>query len=231
MNKDILTFDKVVSIIDLNQSILDVTKENTYLFLKRVFDIIFSIIGIILLVPLSLFIKIAYICRGDFSSIFYTQKRIGKNGKTFNIIKFRSMVVDADQKLSELLERNPELKKEYIENKKLRNDPRVTAIGRFIRKTSIDEMPQFVNVLFGTMSVIGNRPYLLREREEMGSHYRDIISVKPGITGYWQVLGHNDISFKQRLELEEEYANKASLTLDVKIFFKTFGVLLGKKGV
>ena len=231
MNRDVMTFDKVVSIIDLNQTILDDIKENTYLFLKRFFDIIFAIIGIILLIPLTLFIKIAYICRGDFSSVFYTQKRISKNGKIFNIIKFRSMVVDADQKLSDLLESNPKLKKEYIENKKLKNDPRITKIGRLIRKTSIDEMPQFINVLFGTMSVIGNRPYLLSEREEMGKHYRSIVSVKPGITGYWQVLGHNDINFKQRLELEEEYANKASLALDTKIFLKTFKVLLNKKGV
>lgn len=202
-----------------------------YLFVKRLFDIICGLIGIILLIPLTIIIKIAYICHGDFHSIFYTQKRIGKKGKEFTIIKYRSMVPGADKDLSKLLEDNEALKEEYKENKKLRKDPRITKVGRFIRKTSIDEMPQFINVFIGKMSVVGNRPYLPREKEEMGDYYKDIVSVKPGITGYWQVSGHNDTNFKQRLKLEEEYAKKASLGLDIKIFFKTFGVVLGKRGL
>ncbi len=202
-----------------------------YLFIKRLFDIICGLIGIILLIPLTIIIKIAYLCHGDFHSIFYSQNRIGKNGKEFKIYKFRSMVVDADKKLKDLLESNEEFNKEYKENKKLKKDPRVTRVGRFLRKTSIDEMPQFINVLFGNMSVIGNRPYLPREKEEMGNYFDEIVSLKPGITGYWQVSGHNDTNFKQRLKLEQEYARIASLSLDVKIFFKTFGVLTNKRGV
>lgn len=202
-----------------------------YLFVKRLFDIICGLIGIILLIPLTIIIKIAYICHGDFHSIFYTQKRIGKKGKEFTIIKYRSMVPGADKGLSKLLEDNEALKQEYKENKKLRKDPRITRVGRILRKTSMDEMPQFINVFFGQMSVIGNRPYLPGEKEDMGKYYGDIVSVRPGITGYWQVSGHNDTNFKQRLKLEQEYAKKASLGLDISIFFKTFGVVLGKRGV
>ena len=202
-----------------------------YLFIKRLFDIICGLIGIILLIPLTIIVKIAYLCHGDFHSVFYVQKRIGKNGKEFSIIKYRSMVVGAEKKLKDLLEKNPEFKEEYKVNKKLRKDPRITRVGRVLRKTSMDEMPQFINVFFGSMSVIGNRPYLPGEKEDMGNYFDDIVSVRPGITGYWQVSGHNDTNFKQRLKLEQEYAKKASLGLDFKIFIRTFGVLLGKRGV
>ena len=202
-----------------------------YLFVKRLFDIICGLIGIILLIPLTIIIKIAYICHGDFHSVFYTQKRIGKNGKEFTIIKYRSMVPGADKDLSKLLEDNAALKEEYKENKKLRKDPRITKVGRFLRATSLDEMPQFINVFCGKMSVIGNRPYLPGEKEDMGKYFDDIVSLKPGISGYWQVSGHNETNFKQRLKLEQEYAKKASLGLDARIFFDTFKVLAGKKGV
>lgn len=202
-----------------------------YLFVKRLFDIICGLIGIILLIPLTIIIKIAYICHGDFHSIFYTQKRIGKKGKEFTIIKYRSMVPGADKDLSKLLEDNEALKEEYKENKKLRKDPRITRVGRVLRATSLDEMPQFINVFCGQMSVIGNRPYLPGEKEDMGKYFDDIVTLKPGITGYWQVSGHNDTNFKQRLKLEQEYAKKASIFMDVKIFFATFKVLAGKKGI
>lgn len=202
-----------------------------YLFVKRLFDIICGLIGIILLIPLTIIIKIAYICHGDFHSIFYTQKRIGKKGKEFTIIKYRSMVPGADKDLSKLLEDNEALKQEYKENKKLRKDPRITRVGRVLRATSIDEMPQFINVFCGQMSVIGNRPYLPGEKDDMGKYFDDIVTLKPGITGYWQVSGHNDMNFKQRLKLEQEYAKKASIIFDLKVFFATFKVLAGKKGI
>jgi len=202
-----------------------------YLFVKRLFDITCGLIGIILLIPLTIIIKMAYICHGDFHSIFYTQKRIGKKGKEFTIIKYRSMVPGADKDLSKLLEDNEALKQEYKENKKLRKDPRITRVGRVLRATSIDEMPQFINVFCGQMSVIGNRPYLPGEKDDMGKYFDDIVTLKPGITGYWQVSGHNDMNFKQRLKLEQEYSQKASLFMDVKIFFATFKVLAGKKGI
>ena len=202
-----------------------------YLILKRILDIIFGLIGIILLIPITIIVKIAYLFQGDFYSIFYSQARIGKNGKLFKIYKFRSMKPNADEELENILKENEEFSKEYKENKKLRKDPRITKVGRIIRKLSIDEVPQFINVFLGNMSLVGNRPYLPKEKEEMGKYYEDIVSVKPGITGLWQVSGHNDTNFQERLELEQKYAKEMSLALDTKIFFKTFGTVLSKKGI
>lgn len=202
-----------------------------YKIAKRFFDIIFGIIGCIFLIPIALLVKIIYMCTGDFHSIFLTQKRIGKNGKEFSFIKFRSMIINAEDKLKEMLENDEEIRKEYDEYKKIKNDPRITKPGKLIRKLSIDEMPQFINVLIGNMSVVGNRPYLPREKKDMGKYFDNIVSVKPGITGYWQVSGHNETTFKERLKLEDEYAKKASLWLDIKIFFKTFIVVLRKRGI
>ena len=203
---------------------------NSYLFVKKLFDIIISLILVIFLLPISIFIKISYLLSGDTHSIFFSQKRIGKNGKEFNLYKYRTMIVNADEELEKLLKNNKELAKEYEKNKKLQNDPRITKIGKFLRKTSLDEFPQFINVLKGEMSVIGNRPYLPKEKKDMGSYYNDIVKTKPGITGYWQVSGRSDTSFKQRLKLEKEYSNIAGLRLDLKIFFRTFKVVLFHKG-
>ena len=158
-----------------------------------------------------------------------TQERIGKNGETFKLYKFRSMVKNADQILMEML-KDPELEKEYKKNMKLHNDPRITKIGKFLRKTSIDELPQLINVLKGEMSLIGNRPYLPREKDDIGEYYQDIIKTKPGITGYWQVNGRSSLSFNDRCKLESHYSNNVTLALDLKIFFLTFYVVLTGKG-
>lgn len=205
-------------------------KRAIYLFIKRVFDICISLIGIALLIPISLIIKIAYMCTGDFTSIFFVQERIGKGGKLFKFYKFRTMVPNADEILPKLLKENKKLAEEYKKNKKLKNDPRITKIGKITRKCSVDEMPQFINILLGNMSLIGNRPYLLREKEDMGKYYDDIVSTKPGLTGYWQTSGRNDVSFKRRLELEQEYSKRAGFKLDTKIFFKTFVVVICGRG-
>ena len=201
-----------------------------YLIIKRLFDLVVSLIGIVFLIPIALIIKIIYMFDGDFTSIIYTQDRIGKNGKIFKLYKFRSMVPNADEVLGKLLKDNKELAQEYKVNKKLAKDPRITRVGNFIRRYSIDETTQFINVLIGNMSIIGNRPYLPKEKDDMGERYRTIIKTKPGITGYWQVSGRNDTTFLKRTELEEYYSLNASLGLDVKIFFKTFGAVLGHKG-
>ena len=211
-----------------------VTKENikknyAYLFVKRLFDIVCGLLGIVILLPISIIVKISYMLTGDFHSIFLCQKRIGQNGKEFNFYKYRSMVVNADEVLKELL-KDPKLNKEYKVNKKLANDPRITKMGKVLRKASLDELPQFINVLIGNMAMIGNRPYLPREKEDMGKYFNEIVKTKPGITGYWQVSGRNDVSFKQRLKLESYYSNHQSLKLDIKIFIKTFSVVLKKKG-
>lgn len=201
-----------------------------YLFIKRLFDIIMSCIGLIVLIPITIIIKIAYMCNGDFASVFFVQNRIGQYGKEFKFYKYRSMVPNADEILFEMLKNNKEVAEEYAKNKKLKDDPRITKAGNFIRKTSIDELPQLINVLKGDMSLVGNRPYLPREKKDMGKYFNDIVKTKPGITGYWQVSGRNDVSFKKRLELEKYYSNNATLMLDVKILFKTVGVVLGMKG-
>lgn len=193
-----------------------------YLTIKRLFDIIVGIIGIVFLIPISIIIKIAYMCTGDFHSIFLIQKRIGVGGKEFSFFKYRTMIMNADEVLFKLLKENKEIAKEYKKNKKLKNDPRITKAGKILRKTSIDELPQLINVFIGNMSLIGNRPYLPREKEDMGDSFDEIVKSKPGITGYWQVSGKEYSTFEKRLELEKYYSNNMSLKMDFKIFFGTF---------
>ncbi len=198
----------------------------SYSFFKRICDILISIIGIMILIPVAIIVKIAYMCTGDFTSIFFSQERIGKSGKLFKLYKFRSMVPNADEILFRTLELDKIMAEEYSVKKKLKNDPRITKVGKIIRKLSIDELPQFINIFLGQMSLIGNRPYLPREKEDMGVYYMSIIKTKPGLTGYWQVSGRSNTTFEDRLKLEKEYSNNACMLLDIKIFFKTFGVVL-----
>ncbi|MBQ9019162.1 MAG: sugar transferase [Bacilli bacterium] len=221
-NSKILTGDSYMTFIKAKKAI--------YLLCKRIIDIIISLVGLILLLPVTIIVKIAYMCTGDFNSIFFTQDRIGKDGKIFKFYKFRSMVPNADEVLFKKLAEDEKLREEYSMNKKLKNDPRITKIGRIIRKSSIDEMPQFINIFLGDMSLIGNRPYLPREKKDMGKAYDTILRTKPGLTGYWQTSGRSDLSFKKRLELEKYYSEHSGFKLDIKIFFKTFKVLLSGKG-
>ena len=201
-----------------------------YKIIKRTFDLLISAVGIVFLIPVIVLVKILYICTGDFHSIFLVQKRIGKGGKEFNFFKFRTMVSDADTVLEELLNKDQKLAEEYKKNKKLQRDPRITRAGGLIRRFSIDEIPQVLNIFTGKMAVIGNRPYLPREKEDMGRYFRSIVSTKPGLTGYWQVSGRSDVSFLKRLQLEQYYSEHCSLKLDISIFFKTFKVVLFGSG-
>lgn len=203
-------------------------KKWLYLGFKRFFDIIIALIGLIISSPIFIIVSIL-IKREDQGSIFLIQERIGQNGEIFKLYKFRSMVENADEILMEML-KNSKIKKAYKKNMKLSNDPRITKIGKFIRKTSIDELPQLFNVLLGHMSLIGNRPYLTREKNDMGIHYYDIVKTKPGITGYWQISGRSKLSFEERCKLESYYSNNQNLLLDIKIFFKTFYVVLSNRG-
>ena len=208
-------------------------KENKLIFysiIKRIFDLFCSIIGIVLMIPIALVVKISYMLTGDFHSIFFTQKRIGKGGKEFNFYKFRTMVPNADEVLFKLLKQNKKLAKEYKVNKKLKHDPRVTKMGKLLRKVSLDELPQVFNILKGDMAVIGNRPYLPREKDDMGDYFKTIVKTKPGLTGYWQVSGRSDVSFQKRLELESYYSLHRGLKMDLRIFFLTFSVVLFGKG-
>ena len=205
-------------------------KKATYYTVEKIFDIICALIGCLMLLLASIITKISYLITGDKGPIFFTQKRIGKNGKEFNFYKFRTMIPNADEELKRILKEDKTLAKEYKQNKKMKHDPRITKMGKFLRKTSLDELPQFINVLKGDMSVIGNRPYLPREKKDMGKYFDDIVSTKCGIVSYWAVMGRSDVSFKTRLKLEQYYSKHQSLKLDIKIFFRTFKVVLLKKG-
>lgn len=197
---------------------------------KRSLDIVGGIVGIFLLIPLTIILFIANLMSNDNGPLFYTQKRIGKNGKVFKMYKFRSMCVGADEKLKKYLEENEEAKKEYKKYKKLKYDPRVTKIGEFIRKTSIDEVPQFINVLKGDMSLVGPRPYLEREKAEMTYYYKYIVSCKPGLTGYWQIAGRSNVTFVDRLHMDMDYYRKHTLKTDIRILKKTVEKCLKKEG-
>ena len=211
-NSNVLTSESFISFAKVKKAI--------YLLVKRIIDIIVALVGIILMIPVAIIVKFLYMCTGDFKSIVYSQERIGKDGKTFKFYKFRSMVSNADEILMKALAEDKKLAKEYNKSKKLKNDPRITKVGKF----------QFINIFLGHMSLIGNRPYLPREQKDMGKYYDDIIKTKPGLTGYWQVSGRSNTTFKKRLELERYYSNHATFTLDTKIFFKTFAVVLLSKG-
>lgn len=196
-----------------------------YLAIKRTFDIVASLISLILLSPVLLIIAIA-IKIEDGGKAILVQDRIGLNGKLFKFYKFRSMINDADKILFEMLESDESLALEYKINKKLINDPRITKVGRFIRKVSLDELPQLINILKGDMSFVGNRPYLPREIVDMKPYYENIVKSKPGLTGLWQVSGRSSITFKNRCKIEASYSENMCLSLDIKIFFKTFVVVL-----
>lgn len=201
----------------------------TYFIIKRVFDILCSIFGIIMLIPISLVTKICYIAVGDKKSIFYKQKRVGKNGKIIYIYKFRSMVYNADEVLKELL-KDPKYRKEWDINQKFENDPRVTKIGKILRKTSLDEIPQFINVLKGDMSLIGPRPLVEGELDAHKGNPMIYQSVRPGISGWWAANGRSATTYEKRLELEYYYCKNCNLILDIKCVFLTIKAVLYKEG-
>ena len=193
---------------------------------KRVGDVFCAVVGLAALAPLFL-VTAAAIMLNDFGNPIYTQTRIGKNGGEFKIYKFRSMYLDADARKEELMKQN----EGKGVNFKMENDPRVTPIGHFLRKYSIDELPQFWNVLIGEMSLVGTRPPLEDEYENYALHHKARLSIKPGLTGMWQVSGRSDIKdFEQVVALDTEYISNWSLGLDIKIIFKTIAVVFGGKG-
>jgi lipopolysaccharide/colanic/teichoic acid biosynthesis glycosyltransferase len=199
---------------------------------KRVFDIIFSLFAIILLTPIMIIIAILIKVNSPEGTVFFRQRRLGLYGEEFKVLKFRTMVPDAEKLLQKLL-LNPKIKEEYFTYRKLKNDVRIiTGIGQFLRKSSLDELPQFFNVLLGTMSVVGPRPYMKAEFYQYQDDTIDeITSVKPGITGYWQVIpSRHDTTFDKRVESDLEYISNRSLLLDIKIIFKTVWVMGLRRG-
>lgn len=226
-NSNIIRFDENNKVLEKPQR--KTFNEMTYSFLKRTVDITASATALLLLSPVFLVTSLA-IKNDSKGPAMFTQKRIGKDGKLFEIYKFRTMVPDADKKLFELLEKDEEAAKEYKLNKKLKNDPRITKLGAFLRKTSIDELPQLINVLKGDMSLVGPRPYLPREMEDMEGYYDTIVESKPGITGLWQVSGRSNTTFEERMKFDLEYNENKSLKYDMDLLFKTVGSVMKGDG-
>ena len=199
-----------------------------YKYIKRIFDILFSLTGIIVIIPLSIIIKLLFLCTGDFGNIMYRQRRVGKGGKIIEIFKYRTMVKNADELLEDLL-KDDRYKKEWEETQKLEHDPRITKIGKLLRMSSLDELPQCINVLKGDMSLVGPRPLVEGELELHGGTEL-YWKIKPGITGWWATHGRSDIDYKERLELEYYYIRNQSLKLDLICILKTIGVVLKQEG-
>jgi Undecaprenyl-phosphate galactose phosphotransferase WbaP len=198
--------------------------------IKRILDMFLTILMLLFIWPL--FIILALLVRFDSKGpILYTQKRLGQHGKTFDSFKFRTMYDNAETKLEELLENDPAAQREYAEYHKLANDPRITPVGKVFRRYSLDELPQLINVVKGDMNLIGPRSYLPRELPAMGEYSKIILKVKPGLTGWWQVMGRNATSFKERLRLDEYYISNWSIWLDIYIIIKTIWVLITGQGL
>lgn len=203
----------------------ELDRQSRYIFLKRFFDIVLSLVGLIILaIPcliIAIFIKLC-----DGGPVLYTQARVGKDGKIFKIYKFRSMYVDTDKLLDKLSEQNEVTGPMF----KMKNDPRITSVGRFLRKTSLDELPQLWNVLLGDMSLVGPRPPLPKEVAKYSEYDRQRLWVIPGCTGLWQATERNDVGFDRMVELDLEYIQKRSLMFDAKIILMTFWVIIHPNG-
>lgn len=215
---------------ELDEAVIDIDLENIqtnnsifYIVSKRIIDIIGSLAGLIFLSPLFLIVAILIKLEDPKGKVFFSQERNGKYPGTFKMYKFRSMVHNAEELLEKLKDQNEQTGPVF----KIKEDPRITRVGRFIRKTSIDELPQLFNVLRGDMSLVGPRPPIPREVEQYTTYQMQRLAVKPGLTCIWQVSGRNNIGFNEWVDLDIEYIRKRSLLLDIKLIFKTFFVLFG----
>lgn len=216
LSRDIITVPKIVK---------KASKIN-YISIKRAIDVIISLIGLILLLPI--FLLLAIIIKIDSKGpVFFSHTRYGKNGKKFKMYKFRTMYENAQDMIKDF---TPEQMKEWKENFKLKDDPRITKVGKFLRKTSLDELPQIVNIIKGDLSIIGPRPVIEEELEKYGDNKDKFLSVTPGLTGYWQANGRSSTTYEQRMEMELYYIDHISPKLDVKIFFKTIESVIKKEG-
>ena len=217
-------FDGVLGFASTNR-----LKMNFNLAIKRAQDIVFVSIGGLILLPFLLIIALL-IKATSAGPVLYSQKRLGLNGKHFNAYKFRSMVKDADSHLKALLESDQELRNEWESGYKLKNDPRITKIGKFLRRTSFDEFPQFINILKGEMSLVGPRPVVEDEIKKYGENYKRIFSVKPGLTGLWQISGRSDTNYMERISYDTYYLQSWSVWLDLWILYKTPGIVFRGRG-
>lgn len=197
-----------------------------YDFVKRVFDIVWSLIGLIVLSPVFIILSILVKTTSE-GPVFFAHKRVGKGGKTIKIYKFRSMVTNAEELIKQF---TPEQKAEYEKNFKLENDPRVTKVGNFMRKTSLDELPQLINILKGDISIVGPRPVMDVETKIYGNYRDMLLSVKPGLTGFWAANGRSHTTYTRRRAMEIYYVKNRSVLLDLKIIFKTFISVFKREG-
>ena len=203
-------------------------KNPLWLSLKSIIDILGALVILVTLSPLFLFI--IFKIRQDGGNAFFKHERVGKNGKPFQCIKFRSMIINSQEVLDELLANDADARAEWERDFKLKNDPRITPIGHFLRKTSLDELPQLINVLRGEMSLIGPRPVVLEEQKYYRDSWDEFLSIKPGMTGLWQVSGRNDTTYDERVELDIQYIRNWTLWMDIKIAFKTLFIIFNPKG-
>ncbi|WP_337384501.1 exopolysaccharide biosynthesis polyprenyl glycosylphosphotransferase, partial [Acidaminococcus timonensis] len=196
---------------------------------KRLFDLVLTLVGVVLLSPV--FLVLAILIKLDSRGpVIFAHQRIGKDGKLFPCLKFRTMCVDADRKLKEYLAANPEARKEWEAEFKLKDDPRVTRVGKVLRRTSLDELPQLFNVLSGQMSLVGPRPIVTAEIPKYGPYIKDFYMVRPGITGMWQVNGRSDTTYEERVQMDSWYVRNWGVWLDIMLLWRTFGVVLSHKG-
>ena len=197
-----------------------------YKILKRTIDIIGSLLGLIILSPIFLILSI--VVKADSPGpIFFAHKRLGYNGNLIRIYKFRTMVINAEELLNNL---SPEQKEEFAKNFKLESDPRITKVGNFLRKSSLDELPQLLNILKGELSIVGPRPIVEKELKNYGIYGEKLLSVKPGLTGNWQANGRSDTTYEERVEMDMQYIDNRSIFMDIKIIFKTFSAVIKKHG-
>lgn len=213
------------------QSLLNLNRRNSSVsvlngnLIKRIFDIVFALLILTLFSPLYLILMVL-IALNSQGPIFYIQKRIGKNHRPFNCIKFRTMINNADEVLETMMNDSAQMRQEFQTSFKLKQDPRITKIGKFLRLTSLDEFPQFWNVLKGEMSVVGPRPLVVEELPKYGRKINTVLKIKPGITGLWQVSGRNDIPYPKRVQIDVYYATSHNWLLDLWILYKTIGVII-----
>lgn len=201
-------------------------KNIPYKIVKRTTDVALSTIAMIALMPLFLIISLAIKLESK-GPVFFKHTRVGKDGKTIQIYKFRSMVDNAEDLIKKF---TPEQMKEYKENYKLKNDPRITKVGKFLRRTSLDELPQLINIMKGDLSIIGPRPVVADELKKYGVNIEKFLSVTPGLTGYWAANGRSCTSYEQRMQMELFYIDNISLKMDAKVFFETIGAVAKRKG-
>ena len=201
-------------------------KAKEYIKIKRAIDCILSIMALIILSPIYLIIALAVKIDSP-GPVFFKHTRIGKNGKTIKIYKYRTMVTNAEELIKTF---TPEQMKEYKENYKLTNDPRITKVGKFLRKTSLDELPQLINIIKGDLAIIGPRPVVADELKKYGPNTEKFLSVTPGLTGYWAANGRSCTSYEQRMEMELYYIDNLSFKMDVKVFFKTIEAVIKREG-